>query len=167
MWGSGIPAEVRGHEFFRSFFTPSLPCLILTSCPSNLTFSSVEHAVSGSNSAPTILCFSIPTGRSATRLLSAALTSRSSPPYRSKTIREIILLISPTMAVCSRCSKSFQGDELHCPSCEEFVNQVRLEDYGVFCTHCGRTMLAGAFEKHSWQILYRERFHPRGRRVRL
>jgi len=71
------------------------------------------------------------------------------------------------MSLCRRCGKSFTGDELYCEPCEEYTRQLRLEEYGVFCVHCGRTFMPGGFDRHKWHVYYRDGEHPRGRRVRL
>jgi hypothetical protein len=71
------------------------------------------------------------------------------------------------MASCNRCGKNFTGDELYCPPCEEFTDQQTREEYGIFCSHCKKIMLAGEFEKHRFRVFYQTRDFPRGRRVRL
>lgn len=70
--------------------------------------------------------------------------------------------------MATRCGHSPKGDpdEL-CDKCEEHARDRHREANGRFCTHCGKTMLAGAFDRHKWQIYYREGWHPRARRVRI
>lgn len=70
------------------------------------------------------------------------------------------------MPICHRCQKGFKGDELYCEPCEEFLNQVRREEHGIVCWHCGGLFTPGGFDQHRWSIYYRDHQFPRGRRQR-
>ena len=67
----------------------------------------------------------------------------------------------------SSCPNYHPHAEELCEPCEEYENQKHRELYGYLCTHCKSIMLAGAFDRHKWQVYYREGYHPRSRRVRL
>ena len=71
------------------------------------------------------------------------------------------------MAKCIRCENKTEGDEYYCEPCSEHRRQLYREEHGIFCVHCGRTMLPGEFEQHKWRVFYRLREVPQGRRVRL
>jgi len=54
-----------------------------------------------------------------------------------------------------------------CEPCDEFETQKRREEFGIFCTHCQKTMLAGEFDRHRFRVYYKIHEFPRGKRVRL
>jgi DNA-directed RNA polymerase subunit RPC12/RpoP len=71
------------------------------------------------------------------------------------------------MPRCHRCSREFKGDEDYCEPCEEFVRDLHRE-MGVECLHCGSIFpTAGGFNRHRWQVYYREHEFPRSKRTEL
>jgi len=60
-----------------------------------------------------------------------------------------------------------RAEEL-CDPCEEYRAQRHREDYGYQCIHCGKTYaMLGGFNRHKFQIYYREGWTPMGHKVRI
>jgi ribosomal protein L37AE/L43A len=55
----------------------------------------------------------------------------------------------------------------NCEKCAEFKKQVFREEWDMIrCTHCGKLMMSGAFDRHCWGVYYREGYRPNGKRER-
>ena len=70
------------------------------------------------------------------------------------------------MPTCKKCGKSYRGEPGYCEPCDEFKKQLRKEESGVFCYHCGDTFTEKEWDQHRWRIFYRLRDLPIGRRQR-
>lgn len=71
------------------------------------------------------------------------------------------------MPTCARCKEQYRGEPNYCDICDEYRRQVRREEFGIICGHCGKVFMPGGFDKHRWQVYYRTHDFPTGKRQRL